>query len=177
MLRSHTFRLSQNTHGKTIRLLTVPFTLVLYSQRNAFVFAQQFWVAAAPFEHSSPLMLPVCTKYIPAFYGDMSLQKIHRYGSYLFVLICGRFRNHRALPPLPSEKRVQCSSWRFVDTRPIVRPRLRTHFAGILNSLLMSTAQLLMIKGGLTLILSFSKAWFLLRIRRSNFCCFLHRAF
>ena len=27
---------------------------------------------------------------------------------YLFVLICGRFRNHRALPPLPSEKLLQC---------------------------------------------------------------------
>ena len=113
----------QNTHGKTIRLLTVPFTLVLYSQRNAFVFSKQFWVAAAPFKHRSPSMLSVFTKYIPAFYGDMSLQKIHRYGtcSYLFVLICGRFRNHRALPPLPSEKLVQCSFWRFVDTRPIVR--------------------------------------------------------
>ena len=37
--------------------------------------------------------------------------------------------------------------------------------------------QLLMINGGLTLILTFPKAWFLLRIRRSNFCCFLHRAF
>ena len=37
--------------------------------------------------------------------------------------------------------------------------------------------QLLMIKGGLTQILTFPKAWFLLQIRRSNFCCFLHRAF
>ena len=87
---------------KIIRLLTVPFTLVLYSQRNAFVFSN----AAAPFKRSSPSMLSIFTKYIPAFYGDMSLQKIHRYGSYLFVLTCGRFRNHRALPPLPSEKRV-----------------------------------------------------------------------
>ena len=67
MLRSHTFRLSQNTHGKTIRLLTVPFTLVLYSQRNAFLFAKQFWVAAAPFMRSSPSMLPVFTKYFSAF--------------------------------------------------------------------------------------------------------------
>ena len=46
-----------------------------------------------------------------------------------------------------------CSFWRFVDTRPIVRPRLRTHFADILNSQLMYTVQLLIIKGGLTLIL------------------------
>ena len=157
----------QNTHGKTIRLLTIPFTVVLYSQRNAFVFSK----AAAPFKRSSPSMLSVFTKYIPAFYGDMSLLKIHHYGSYLFVLICGRFRNYRALPSLRSEKRVQCSSWRFVDTRPIVRPRLRTHFADILKS------QLIMIKGGLTLILFFPKAWFLLRIRHSNFCYFLHRPF
>ena len=143
--------MSQNTHGKTIRLLTVPSTLVLYSQRNAFVFSQQFWVAAAPFEHSSSLMLPVFTKYIPEFYGDISLLwKIHR--SYLFVLICVRFRNHRALPPLPSEKLLQCSFWRFAHTRPIVRPRLRTHFADTLNSQLMHTVQLLIIKGGLTLI-------------------------
>ena len=71
--RSQTFRLSQNAHGKTIRVLTVKFTLVLYSQRNAFIFSKQFWVAAAPFERSLPSMLPVFTKYIPAFYGDMSL--------------------------------------------------------------------------------------------------------
>ena len=34
-----------------------------------------------------------------------------------------------------------------------------------------------MIKDALTLILSFPNARFLLRIRRSNFRCFLHRAF
>ena len=101
------FRLSQNTQGKTIRLLTVPFTLVLYSQRYAFVFSKQLGVAAAPFKRSSPSMLGVFTKYIPAFYGDMSLWKIHR--CYLFVLICGRFRNNRALPPLLSEKLLRCS--------------------------------------------------------------------
>ena len=169
------FRLSQNTHGKTIRLLTVPFTLVLYSQRNAFVFSKQLGVAGAPFKCSSPSMLRVFTKYIPVFYGDMSLWNIHR--SYLFVLICGRFRNHRALSPLRSEKLLQCSFWRFVDTQPIVLPRLCTHFADILSSQLMYTVQLLMIKGGYTLILSFPNAWFLLRIRCSNFCCLLHRAF
>ena len=48
--------------------------------------------------------------------------------------MCERFRNHRALPPLPSEKLLQCSFWRFVDTQPIVWPRFRTHFADILNS-------------------------------------------
>ena len=42
---------------------------------------------------------------------------------------------------------------------------------------IMYTVQQLMIKCGLSLILSFPKAWFLLRIRRSNFCCFLHRGF
>ena len=144
------FRLSQNTQGKTIWLLTVSFTLVLYSQRNAFVFSKQFGVADAPFKRSSPLMLLVFTKYIPAFYGHMSLWKIHR--SHLFVLIFGRFRNHQALPPLPSEKLLQCSFWRLVDTRPIVRPRLRTHFADILNSRVMYPVQLLMIKGGHTLM-------------------------
>ena len=94
------------------------------------MFSKQLGVAAAPFKRSSPSMLRVFTKYIPAFYGDMSLWKIHR--CYLFVLICGRFRNNPALPPLLSEKLLQCSFWRFVDTRPIVLPRLRTHFADIL---------------------------------------------
>ena len=70
----------------------------------------------------------------------------------------------RALPPLRSEKLLQYSFLRFADTRPIVRPRLRTHFADILNSQLIYTVQLLIVgvKGGLTLILSFPKAWFLL---------------
>ena len=67
------------------------------------------------------------------------------------LFICGRFRNHRALRPLPSEKLLQCSFWCFVDTQPIVWSRLRTHFAGILNSQLMYTVQLLIVKGGLTL--------------------------
>ena len=40
------------------------------------------------------------------------------------------------------------------------------HFADILNSQLMYTVQLLMRKGGLTLILSVPKAWFLSRIRQ-----------
>ena len=47
------------------------------------------------------------------------------------------------MSPLPSEKLLQCSFWRFVDTRPIVRPRFRTHFADILNSQLMYAVQLL----------------------------------
>ena len=53
--------------------------------------------------------------------------------------------DHRALPPLRSEKLLQYSFWRFVDTRPIVRPRFRTHFADILNSQLMYTVLLLMV--------------------------------
>ena len=57
-----------------------------------------------------------------------------------------------------SDKLVQCSFWRFVDTPPIVRPRLRTHFADILKSQLVYTVQLKMIKGGLTLILFFSES-------------------
>ncbi|MCG8516216.1 MAG: hypothetical protein MI740_18980, partial [Halanaerobiales bacterium] len=36
---------------------------------------------------------------------------------------------------------------------------------------LMYTVQLLMIRGGITLILSFPNAWFLSRISRSNFHC------
>ena len=48
----------------------------------------------------------------------------------------------------------------------------------ILNSKLIYLVQLLMIKGGLTLRLSFQKAWFPLQIRHSNSpCCFLYRAF
>ena len=31
------------------------------------------WVVAAPFKGSLPSMLPVFTKYIPAFYGDVPL--------------------------------------------------------------------------------------------------------
>ena len=139
--------MSQNNHGKTIRLLTVPFTLVLYSQRKAFVFSKQLGVAAAPFKRSSPSMLSVFTKYIPAFYGDMSLQKIHRYGSYLSSFV------EDLETPEP------CRLYRrFVDTLPIVRPRLRTHFADILKSQLVYTVQLKMIKGGLTLILFFSES-------------------
>ena len=69
--------------------------------------------------------------------------------------------DHRALPPLRSEKLLQYCFWCFVDTRPIVRPRFLTHFADILNSQLMYTVQLLMVKGGLTLIFSFPKASFL----------------
>ena len=63
--------------------------------------------------------------------------------------------------PLPSEKLLQCSFLLFVDTQSIVRLRLPTHFADIPNSQVMYAVQLLMIKGGLTLILSFLKAWFL----------------
>ena len=93
----------------------------------------------------------------------MSLYKIHC--SYSLVLICGRFskkktEDHRVLSPLRSEKLLQYSFWRFVDTRPIVWPRFRRHFADILNSQLMYTVQLLMIKAGLTLRLSFPKARF-----------------
>ena len=80
-----------------------------------------------------------------------------------------------------SETAVPCRLYRVKNcynvlfgAQSIVRPRFRTHFADILNSQLMYTVQLLIIKGGLTLILSFPKAWFLLRIRRSNFCCFHH---
>ena len=73
--------------------------------------------------------------------------------------------SHRASQPLRSEKQLQYSLLRSADTRPIVRPRLRTHFADILNSQLIYTVQLLIVgvKGGLTLILSFPKAGFLLR--------------
>ena len=127
-------------------------------------------------------MLAVFTKYIPAFYGDMLsyIWKIHR--SYLFVLIWWRFRIHRALSPLPSEKLLR-SFWRFscrytADCSAEDPHALRWDSEKPTNnSGIMYTVQLLVIKGGLTLILSFPKAWFLLRIRRSNFCCFLHRAF
>ena len=106
----------------------------------------------------------------------MTLYQIHRYLS-SFVGDSENTEDHQVLPPLRSEKLLQYSFWHFGDIRPIVRPRFRTHFADILNSQLMYTGQLLMIKGGLTLILSFPKACFISRIRRSNFRCFLHCAF
>ena len=148
--------MSQNPHGKTIRLLTVPFTFVLHSQSNTFMFSKQFWIAVALFERSSPSIFPVFTKYIPAFYGDM-IQKPPSIAAFnewktvtmFFMGLCRYTAN--------------C-------------PRLRTHFTDILNSQLMYAVQLLMIKGRLTLILSFPKAWFLSRIRISNFRCFLHPA-
>ena len=63
---------------------------------------------------------------------------------YSFVLNFGRFRKHRALLPLRSEKLLQYSFWHFVDTWSIVRLSFRMHFADILNSQLMYTVQLLM---------------------------------
>ena len=63
-----------------------------------------------------------------------------------FVKDSENAENHWALPPLQSENLLQYSFWRFVDTQLIVPPRFRTHFAGILNSQLMYTVQLLMIK-------------------------------
>ena len=136
------------------------------------------WVAAAPFKFSLPSMLPVFTKYIPAFFTAT-----YHYRRFTVVIYLSSFVEGSETTEPCRLYRVKncyklCSFWRFVDTRPIVWPRLRTHFADILNSQLMYTVQLLnMIKGGLTLILTFPKAWFLLQIRRSNFCCFLHRAF
>ena len=51
-----------------------------------------------------------------------------------------------------------CYNIFFGDTRQIVQLKLRMHFDGILNSQLMYTVKLLMMKGGLTLILSCPKA-------------------
>ena len=65
--------------------------------------------------------------------------------------------DHQALSPLRSEKLLQYSFWRFVDTRPIVRPRFRRHFTDILNSQLMYTVQLLMIKAVLPSYCHFRK--------------------
>ena len=124
---------------------------------------------------------PVFTTYIPAFYGAKRPCHYTRFTVviYLFSFVddSENTEDHWALPPLRSEKLLQYWFWHFVDSRLIVWPRFCTHFADILNSQLMYTVQLLRIKGGLTLILSFPKAWFLSRIRRSNFRCFLHRAF
>ena len=153
------------------------------------MFSKQFWVVDAPFERSSPSRLQF-SQHISQRFTEPSGHVIIQDSPWLFmgpglwVIYLSSFvedsentEDHRALPPLRSEKLLQYCFWRFVDSRPIVRPRFRTHFADILNSQLMYTVQLLMIKGGLTLILSFPKAWFLSRIRRSNFRCFLHRAF
>ena len=80
----------------------------------------------------------------------MSLYKIHH--GYLWVIYLSSFvedsentEDHRALLPSRSKKLLQYCFWRFVDSRPIVRPRFHTHFADILNSQLMYTVQLLMI--------------------------------
>ena len=145
------------------------------------MFSKQFLVADVPFERSSPSRLPVFTKYIPAFY---SAKRPCHYTRFTVVIHLSSFmedsentKDHRVLPPLRSEKLLQYSFWHFVDTWPIVRLSFRMHFTDILNSQLMYTVQLLMIRGGITLILSFPNAWFLSRISRSNFHCFLHRAF
>ena len=60
------------------------------------------------------------------------------------------------MPPLRSEKLLQYSFWRFVDTQPIVRSRnLRTHFAYHLSSQLMDTVQLLLLMKGALILISF----------------------
>ena len=145
------------------------------------MFSKQFWVADAPFECSSPSRLPVFTKYILTFYGAKRPCHYTRFAVVIhlssFVQDSENAEDHWALSPSQSEKLLQYSFWPFVDTQPIVRPRFRMHFADILNSQLMYTVQLLMIKGSLTLILSFPKAWFLSRIRSSNFRCFLNHTF
>ena len=140
--------MSQNTHGKTVRLLTVPFTLVLSSQRNALVF------------ESSPLRLRAVCLRCSQFSRNISqhFTATCHYGRFTVVIYLSSFVEGSETTEPCRLYRVKncyklCSFWRFVDTRPIVRPRLRTHFADILNSQLMYTLQLLIIKGGLTLIL------------------------
>ena len=87
--------------------LTVPFTFVLHSKIRAVVFSKQFGVV------------------------DANLSAVHLRGSQFSQNISQRFtavedsentEDYRALLPLRSEKLLQYSFWRFVDTRPIVRP-------------------------------------------------------
>ena len=66
------------------------------------------------------------------------------------------FRKHRAFPRLRSEKLLQYSFCRFADTRPILRPMLHTHFAEILNSLLIYKVILLLEHGKEALLPWFS---------------------
>ena len=173
--------MSQNTHGKTIQLLTVPVTLVLYSQRNRLsCFLNNFELPPLR------LSLHLSASHLPCSQFSQNISQHYtaacHYRRFTVVIYLSSFVEGSETTKPCCLYRVkncywQCSFWRFVDTRPIVRPRLRTHVVDILNSQPTYTVQLLTIKGGLTLILSFPKAGFVLRIRRSNFCCFLHRAF
>ena len=178
-IKSHvkkTFRQFQYSHR------TVPFTFVLYSKIRAFVFSKQFWVVDAPFERSSPSRLQFSQRISQRFMAPSGHVMIQD-SPWLFI--CPHLwkiqKTPRTTEPCCLYGVKNCYNNFFgalqLDTRPIVRPKFRTHFTDILNSQLMYTVQLVMIKGGLTLILLFPKAWFLSRIRRSNFRCFLHRAF
>ena len=147
--------MSQNTHGKTVRLLTIPFTLVLSSQRNALVF------------ESSPLRLRAVCLRCSQFSRNISqhFTATCHYRRFTVVIYLSSFLVGSETTEPCHLYRVKtcyklCSFWRFVETQPVFLPRLHEHFADILNSQPMCTVQLLMIKGGLTLILSFTKAWF-----------------
>ena len=100
--------------------------------------------------------------YIPAFYGAKRPCHYKRFTVVIhlssFVEDSENTEDHRALPPVRSEKLLQLFFLALYRSRPIVRPRFCTHFADILNSQLMYTVQLLMIKGGLTLILIISES-------------------
>ena len=61
---------SRKNHSTANRSI---YTCPIFPKKRSFVFSKQFWVAAAPFKRSSPSMLSVFTKYIPALYGDMPL--------------------------------------------------------------------------------------------------------
>ena len=171
--------MSQNTHGKTIRLLTVPFTLVLYSQRNSLsCFLNNF--------ESPPLRLSLrlsasrlrCSQFSQNI--SQHYTATCHYRRFTVVIYLSSFvEGSETTEPCRLYRVKNCYNVLLVLCRHTAdcSARLRTHVADTLHSQLMYTVQLLTIKGGLTLILSFPKAWFLSRIRRSNFCCFLHRAF
>ena len=147
---------------------------IYISQIRTAAFSKQFWVAATPFEGSSHSRLPLFTNIFQNFTVPCHFRNFNVV-IYLFSFV--EDSETLSLAAFTEWKTVTIFFWCFVDTRPNVQLRLRTHFADILNSQLIYTVPPLMIKGGVTLILSFPKAWFLLLIRRSNFRCFLHSPF
>ena len=117
--------------------------IVLYSKICAVVFSKQFCVAAAPFTFEARTFHKKSQSFTAPCHCRRFTEGLH-ISSFAEDSI---FRKHRAFPRLRSEKLLQYSFCRFADTRPILRPMLHTHFAEILNSLLICKVILLLEHG------------------------------
>ena len=114
------------------------------------MFSKQFWVVDGPFEHSSPSRLQFSQNTSQRFTAP-SVHVVIQLTRFTVVIHLFSFVDDSQTPRttepcclyVRSEKLLQYSFGGFVDTRPIVRPRFRTHFADIPNSQLMYTVQLL----------------------------------